>query len=100
DIPSISCKLVRLSGAAYFRADENEAVRFRIEPNTDGREHELELATTAGPGFELADGRFELALSPVAPMIREERGKTRQPRPGEIFHRRPGGKWQPLNGSL
>ncbi|MBE1203682.1 STY4851/ECs_5259 family protein [Aminobacter carboxidus] len=100
DVPTIACKLIRLSGTAYFRANEHESVRFRIEPNTDSREQELELTTMAGPGFELADGRFELALSPVAPMIREERGKTRQPRPGELFQRRPGGKWQPLNGAL
>ncbi len=100
DVPAIACKLVRLAGTAYFQADENEAVRFRIEPNTDGREQELELATAVGNGFELADARFELALSPVAPVIREERGRTRQPKPGEFFHRRPGGRWQPLNGTL
>lgn len=98
DVPSSSGKLVRLIGAAYFRADEGE-VRFRIEPNADGREQELELTTVAGSGFELADGRFDLALSPLTPMIRQG-GKTRQPRPGECFHRRPGGKWTPLNDSL
>lgn len=100
DIPAITCKLVRLAGAAYFRADESETVRFRIEPNADGREQELELATAVGNGFELADARFELALWPIAPTIREQRKKTRQPRPGEFFYRRPGGKWQPLNGTL
>lgn len=100
EVPAINSKLVRLAGAAYFWADENEAIRFRIEPNTDGREQELALANAVGNGFELADGRFELVLSPVAPVIREDRKKTRQPRPGELFYRRPGGKWQPLNSSL
>src|SRR5690606_11613801 len=98
-VPSIGRKLIRLTGTAYFRANESEA-RFRVEPDKDCREQDLELTTAMGSGFEIEDERIELALSPVVPAISEARGQVRKPRAGELFYRRPGGRWQPLHNSL
>jgi hypothetical protein len=99
DIPALRRKLVRLTSAAYFHSGDNESVRFRVEPDSDGQERELELAPFVGPGLVLADERWELIGTPVTPLIHEA-GKRRAPGNGELFFRRPGGKWMPLSGPL
>ena len=99
DIPSLGRKLARLVGTAYFQSSEDGAARFRIEPDADEREHELELSPFVPHGFALADGGWELIASPVRPVIYEAR-KQRFPGAGELFVRPPGGKWKPLSGQL
>jgi len=100
DIPALGRKLVRLNAAAYFHSDEDDAVRFRVEPDTDGRDRELELVPLLSAGFELADESWELMAAPVRPLIREAGKQPRSPGAGELFVRRPGGKWAPLAGPL
>ncbi|QGM99985.1 STY4851/ECs_5259 family protein [Methylocystis parvus] len=100
DVPALGRKLVRLTASAYFHSDEDDAVRFRVEPDTDGREYELELVPLVSAGFELADESWELVAAPVRPLIREARKQPRPPGAGELFVRRPGGKWAPLAGPL
>jgi hypothetical protein len=99
DIPALGRKLARLTAAAYFYSGESDAVRFRVEPDSDEREHELELSPFAPTGFALADDGWELITSPVRPLIHEAR-KQRPPGASELFVRRPGGKWTPLSGPL
>lgn len=101
EVPSLGCKLVRLAGAAYFRAGEAESTPFRVEPDTEARERELELGGLSDPGFALAEEQWEPIVTPVRPMIRES-GKhlLRTPIINELFIRRPGGRWSPLNGAL
>jgi hypothetical protein len=89
-------KLYRLIKSAYFRASETDSVRFRVEPDADGRERELELGPAVDAGFTLADEQWELVATPLRPIIREG-GKPRPPGAGELFIRRPGGKWAPLS---
>jgi hypothetical protein len=99
-VPALGGKLARLTAAAYFDSSENESVRFKVEPDCDAREHELDLAPLIPVGFALADDGWELIASPVRPLIHEAR---KQPRPagiGELFVRRSGGKWTPLSGPL
>ena len=100
DIPALGRKLVRLTAAAYFHSEEDDAVRFRVEPDTDGRERELEIVPLVSAGFELADEGWELVTAPLRPMICEARKQPRPPGAGELFVRRPGGKWTTLAGSL
>lgn len=100
DVPALGRKLVRLTGAAYFHSSENEAVRFKAEPDSVGREHELELAPLVPTGIVLADEGWELIASPVWPLIHEARRQPRPPGTGELFVRRSGGKWAPLSGPL
>ena len=76
------------------------SVRFKVEPDSDGREHELELSPLVPAGFVLADDGWELIASPVRPLIHEARKQPRPPGTGELFVRRPGGKWAPLSGPL
>lgn len=100
NVPALGCKLARLTGAAYFNSRENESVRFKAEPDCDEREHELEMTPLIPVGFALADDRFELIASPVRPLVHEARKQPRPPGTGELFVRRPGGKWTPLSGAL
>ncbi|MBK9081154.1 MAG: hypothetical protein IPL88_03265 [Rhizobiales bacterium] len=99
DIPALGRKLARLTAAAYFHGGEGDAVRFRVEPDSEEREHELELSPFAPTGFALADGEWELIASPARPVIHEAR-RQRPPGAGELFIRRLGGKWVPLSGPL
>ena len=48
----------------------------------------------------LADDGWELIASPVRPLIHEAGKQPRPPGAGELFVRRPGGKWTPLSGPL
>jgi hypothetical protein len=100
DVPTIGCKLTRLTAAAYFRSCESDSIRFRVEPNADGRELALEIVPLTGAGFVVADETWELVATPAKPLIREARKQSRLPRTGELFARRPGGKWAPINGFL
>jgi len=99
DIPSLGRKLARLTAAAYFHSGEDDSVRFRVEPDADEREHELELRPFVPAGFLLADDGWELIASPMRPLIHEA-GKRRPPRAGELYVRRPGGRWTALSGPL
>jgi len=99
NVPALGRKLARLTAAAYFHSSENESVRFKVEPNSDEREHELELSLFVPVGFTLADDRCELIASPVQPLIHEGT-QQRPPRAGELFVRSPGLKWAPLSGPL
>ncbi|WP_152536308.1 STY4851/ECs_5259 family protein [Mesorhizobium loti] len=98
-LPALGRKLACLTGAAFFRGGESDSVRFRVEPDTESREQELELSFVSSPGFDLADDRCELAVAPLNPLIRD-RGKQRTPHVGELFSRRPEGKWAPLSGRM
>ena len=98
-IPSLGRQLVMLTGAAYFHSAETDSDRFRVEPDTDGREREIEFTHVGDAGFVVADERWELVATPVSPMIREA-GKPRPSKEGELFVRRPGGKWAPLSVPL
>ena len=100
NVPSLGCKLARLTAAAYFNSSENESVRFKVEPDCDAREHELELAPLIPTGFVLADDGWELIASPLRPLIYEARKQPRPPGTGELFVRLSGGKWTPLSGPL
>ncbi|MCK1472841.1 STY4851/ECs_5259 family protein [Bradyrhizobium sp. CW10] len=99
-VPSLARKLVRLAGSTYFCSREADSVRFKVEPDADGRERELEFGSGLNAGFILADERWELVGAPVRPMIREGGKQARVPSIGELFVRRPGGKWTPFSGSL
>ena len=99
DVPALGRKLARLSAAAYFHSGDDDAVRFRVEPDADERDHELELPALVPAGFALADDRWELTASPGRPVIHEAK-KQRPPRVGELFVRCPGGKWTSLAGPL
>jgi hypothetical protein len=98
-VPALDCMLARLTAAAYFSSSDDKSVRFKVEPDCDGREDELELTPLIPTGFVLADDGRELIASPMRPLIHEPR---KQPRPGtgELFVRRSGGKWTPLSGPL
>lgn len=100
DVPALARKLARLTGAAYFNGSENDSVRFKVEPDSHGREHELQLSPFFHAGFMLADKGWELTASPVQPLIREAGKQARSPRSGELFVRRPGGRWTSLSGPL
>ncbi|MFA6031548.1 MAG: STY4851/ECs_5259 family protein [Myxococcota bacterium] len=99
-LPHLNRKLARLVGTAYFRGGESEAIRFRVEPDTEGREHELEFPSGSTTGFDLADEQCELVVSPADPLIRDGGKQPRPPRAGELFSRRPGGKWVPLSSRI
>jgi len=99
NVPALGRKLVRLSAAAYFRSG-NEPDRFKVEPNSNAREHELELAPSVNAGFVVADDVWELVATPVRPLIHEARKQPRLAGPGELFVRRPGDKWAPLSAPL
>jgi hypothetical protein len=60
EVPELGRKLVRLRAAAYFRSAENDTVRFKVEPDAEGREQELEITPIVGAGFALADEGWEL----------------------------------------
>ncbi|WP_422017658.1 STY4851/ECs_5259 family protein [Reyranella sp.] len=98
-IPSLGRNLAHVIATTYFRSGEDEAVRFRVEPASDEREHELQLSSLVPAGFLLANDDWELVASPVRPLINEGK-KQRPPRAGELFVRRPGGKWNALSGPL
>jgi hypothetical protein len=100
DVSVLGCKLARLTGAAYFRGGESDSARFKVEPNSEGRDHELELRPLIPAGFALTDNRLEMIASPTQPLVREGRKQARPPGSGELFVRRPGGKWAPLAGQL
>jgi hypothetical protein len=99
DVPLLGRKLAHLTGAAYFHSGEDDGARFRVEPDSDEREHELQLSPLVPTGFLLADDGWELMAAPVRPLIHEAR-KQRPPGAGELFVRRPGGKWTALAGPL
>jgi hypothetical protein len=100
NVPALGRKLAHLTAAAYFNSCEIESVHFKVEPDCDGREHELELTPFIPTGFVLADDRWELIGSPLWPVIHEARKQPRPPRTGELFVRCSGGKWTPLSGPL
>ncbi|WP_287313581.1 STY4851/ECs_5259 family protein [Mesorhizobium sp.] len=99
-VETLGCKLVRLTAAAYFRGVESDSVRFKVEPDTEGREQELELAPVIGAGFVLADQGGELLATPAQPLIREAGKQPRPPGAGELFIRRPGGRWTQHTGPV
>lgn len=99
-VEALGCKLVRLTAAACFRDAESDSVRFKVEPNTEGREQELELAPNIGAGFVLAEQGWELVTAPAQPLIHEAGKHPREPGAGELFVRRPGGRWMPHTGPL
>ena len=99
-LPRLGRKLARLTGAAYFRSSESDPVRFKVEPDADGSERELDLTPVVDAGFIPADERWELIASPVRPLIHEARKPPRPPGTGELFVRRSGGKWTQLSGPL
>jgi hypothetical protein len=99
DVLTLGRKLARLTAAAYFHSGEDDVVRFRVEPYSDEREQELELSSFVPSGFALADDGWELIASPARPMVHEA-GKQRPPGIGELFVRRPAGRWTPLTGPL
>jgi hypothetical protein len=100
-LPSLGRKLVRLAGATYFRSSETDSARFRVEPDTEGRERELELGSVLDAGFVLADEQWELVGAPVRPMIRETgKQQPRIPSISELYVRRPGGRWTQFSGPL
>lgn len=100
DIPSLGRKLAHLTAAAYFHSGEDDVVRFRVEPDSNEREHELQLSPLVATGFMLADDGWELIASPVRPLIHEAGKQPRPPGGGELFVRRPGAKWTALSGLL
>jgi len=100
DIPTLGRKLIYLSASAYFCSSENESIRFKVEPDSDQREQELELVPAAGAGFVLASDEWEMIEAPVKPIIHEARKQPRVPGIGELFVRRPGGKWLPMSMPL
>jgi hypothetical protein len=103
DVPALSRKLARLTGAAYFISSDNESVRFKVEPDSDERELKLELTpfTPFVPiDFVLANDACELVASPTLPLVHEVKKQPRSPTTNELFVRRPGGKWTPLVGPL
>lgn len=99
-VAALGCKLVRLTAAAYFRSVESDSVRFKVEPDTEGREQELELAPIIGAGFVLADQGWELVAASSQPLIHEAKKQPRPPGVGELFVRRPGGRWMAHTGPL
>ena len=100
NVPSLGSKLAHLTAAAYFHSGEDDAVNFRVEPDSDEREHELQLTPLVPTGFLLADDGWELIASPLRPLIYEARKQPRPPKTGELFVRHSGGKWTPLAGPL
>jgi hypothetical protein len=100
DVPALGRKLARLTGSAYFHSSENESARFKVEPNSEGREHELELLPLVPVGFVLVDDACELIASPAQPLIHEVKKPPRLPAACELFVRRLSGKWTPLCGPL
>ncbi|QOZ23117.1 hypothetical protein XH93_05180 [Bradyrhizobium sp. CCBAU 51753] len=101
NLSGLGRKLVRLAGASYFRSSETDSARFRVEPDAEGRERELELGSVLDAGFVLADEQWELVGVPIRPSIRET-GKQQSRIPGvnELFVRRPGGRWTQFSGLL
>lgn len=99
-LPDLGRKLARLIGTAYFRGGESDSIRFRVEPDTEGREHELEFQSSTTLGFDLGGNQCELAVSPVSPLIRDGGSQSRPPRAGELFYRRPGAKWAETFGRI
>ena len=100
NVPSLGSKLAHLTAAAYFHSGEDDAVNFRVEPDSDEREHELQLTPLVPTGFLLADDGWELIASPARPLIHEARKQPRPSKTGELFVRHSGGKWTPLAGPL
>ncbi|MFD2185096.1 STY4851/ECs_5259 family protein [Rhodoplanes azumiensis] len=100
DVPALRRKLARLTSATHFHADEAEAVRFRVEPDADAQERELDLPVLVDTTVVPADGDWDLVATPAKVRIRENGSQPRAPRPGELFVRRPGGRWSPLTASL
>jgi hypothetical protein len=100
DVPALGRKLVHLTTAAYFRGAEHDSVCFKVEPDTDGREQELELTPLVDAGLVLADQEWELVEASAQPLIREATKRPRLPRSGELFVRRPGEKWMRHEGPL
>src|SRR5690606_32250147 len=99
-VPGLGCKLVRLSAAAYFTASDDESAKFLVEPDVEASERQLELVTSAGHGFVLADRRQELVVAGSQPRIHEAGKQTRIPIEHELFARRPGTRWSPVTGPL
>ncbi|WP_162252285.1 STY4851/ECs_5259 family protein [Mesorhizobium sp. Root102] len=91
-LPHLHRCLATISGATYFESGESGAARYRVEPNSDERDAELDLGGKPSGQFESADPDCDLIEGPLAPSI-VENGGLRQPRKGEIFWRRPGDKW-------
>lgn len=85
--------LYRLDAVAYVIPDDDNT-RFRIEPDSMSREERL-IIPGAGLHLEAADTRMAFAYSPLKVKI-ETHGREREPRPNEIFWRRPKGRWLPL----
>lgn len=98
-LPHLNRKIARLVGTAYFRSGESDSIRFRVEPDTEGREHELEFPSGSTTGFDLADEQCELVVSPADPLIRDGGKQPRPPRTGELFSR-PREKWALLSGRI
>ncbi|MER8975273.1 STY4851/ECs_5259 family protein [Mesorhizobium sp. M0800] len=99
-LPHLNRKIARLVGTAYFRSGESDSIRFRVEPDTEGREHELEFPSGSTTGFDLADEQCELVVSPADPLIRDGGKQPRPPRTGELFSRRSREKWALLSGHI
>lgn len=100
EAPALGRKLARLEGAARLRSPGGDAPWFRVEPNAEGRDGELDLDSPIEPGFALADDARELVASGAAPRIREGARQPRSAGRGELFVRRPGERWAELAGPL
>lgn len=100
NVPALRRKMARLTSAAYFHAEEAEAVRFRVEPNADAQERELDLPALVDTAVVPANADCDLVATPAKVRIRENGSQPRSPRPGELFVRRPGGRWSPLATAL
>ena len=99
DVTSLERKLVHISATVYFRAGANETIRFRVEPDADERDQALTLQHWNPSGFALTDTAWELVAGPVCPVL-SEGTKRRPPAVGELYVRRPGGRWTALAGPL
>lgn len=88
-IPDMESRLVTLTGTAYFENPNDPGGRFRVEPNTQAREAELELAGTRS---RLETGIYDLWEAPLSLKVKEG-AHTRPAARGELFWRVPGGRW-------
>ncbi|MGJ4896686.1 MULTISPECIES: STY4851/ECs_5259 family protein [unclassified Bradyrhizobium] len=99
-ISSLGRRLVCVAGATYFSSGDFESSRFKVEPDTDGVDRDLEISSVTAAEIDLADDRCELVPTPAYVRIREQGRQPRPPVSGELFVRCPGGKWGALSGPL
>ncbi len=90
-------QIYRLDAVTYVIPDDDET-RFRIEPGSANREERLRIPTI-NLNLEAADTRIAFAHSPL-PIEIETHGRRRAPKPGEVFWRRPGERWQPYSQAV